>query len=129
MSIYNNFAYLRDEVFGIGGHLDAVLGFLGPPDRRMLDQVVHLVLIGVVEGRDPDNHLVDQDSEGPPIKSFVVSRADDHFRGEVLGRTAEGVRLLPVLLHDLCQPEVSQHDVAVVVEQDVFRLQVTVYNV
>ena len=64
---YNNFAlhhvtYLGDEVFGVGADLDAVLGGLGPADRRVLDQVVHLVLVGVVKGRDANDHLVDQDA-------------------------------------------------------------------
>ena len=106
-----------------------MLRALRPADWRMLNQVVHLILVWVVKGRDTNNHLVDQDSKRPPVQCFVVSRPDDHLRGQVLWRTAEGVGLLTILLHDLGQAKVSQHDVTIVVQQNVLRLEITVDDV
>lgn len=119
-------AYFRDQVLRIGAHLDSMLGFLWPANRRVLDQVVHLVLIRVVKGRYADDHLVDEDAECPPVESFVVSAAHDHLRREILGRAAERVRLLTVSLHNLGQTEVSQHNVAVVVQKNVLWLEIAV---
>jgi hypothetical protein len=40
---------------------------VGPTNGCILDEMVHLVLVLVVERRDADDHLVHQDAEGPPI--------------------------------------------------------------
>lgn len=50
----------------------------------------------------------------------------DHFWAEVLGRPAEGVRLVFVVLDDLRESEVRKHDVTVSVHQDVLGLEVSV---
>lgn len=58
-----------------------------------------------------------------------MARANDHLRREILGRAAEGIGLFPALLHDLGKAEVGEHDVAIIVEQDILRLQVSVDDV
>lgn len=71
------------------------------------------MLVLVVEGWDTDNHLVDQDSEGPPVKSMIVAGTYDHFWREVLGGSTERVRLFCVVTNDLCQTEVGKLHVAI----------------
>ena len=56
-----------------------MLGLLRPADWRMLDQVVHLILVGVIKGRDANDHFVNQDTQRPPVKCFIVSAAHDHL--------------------------------------------------
>jgi hypothetical protein len=50
-----------------------MLVLLGPSDWCMLNQVVHLMLVLVVEGWDSDNHLVDQNAERPPVNCEIVT--------------------------------------------------------
>jgi len=61
------FPYSSDEVLGILGDREPMALFVGPPDGSVGDKVVHLVLVLVVEGRDAYDHLVHQDSKGPPV--------------------------------------------------------------
>ena len=58
-----------------------------------------------------------------------MSTTDDHLWGEVLGCATEAVRLLPVLLHDLGEAEVGEHDVPVIIQQNVFWLQIAVDDI
>ncbi len=57
-----------------------MLLLLWPSDRRVLDVVVHLVLVLVVEGRDADDHLVEKDAQSPPVQSVIMPTANDHLR-------------------------------------------------
>ena len=110
-----SFTYLCDEVLGIGRDFDAVLSFLRPANWRVLNQIVHLVLIWIVKWRDANNHLVYQDAKRPPIERLVVTWPYDHLWRQILGRSTEWVGLFCVRLHDLGETEVCQHDVAVIV--------------
>jgi len=57
----------------------------------------------------------------------VVARADNHFRCQVLWGAAEGVGIfLFVDVQNLGKPEVGQHDVTVLVKQDVLGLEISV---
>jgi hypothetical protein len=94
----------------------------------VLDQVVHLVLVLVVKGGYPNDHLVYQDAEGPPVGREVMARADNHFRGEVLWSPTKRIRLARGVGCDFCESEVSKHDVAVSVNQDIFRFQIPINN-
>jgi hypothetical protein len=44
-----------------------------PADGGMLDEVVHLMLVFIVEGRDSNDHLIEQDAQGPPIQGVIVA--------------------------------------------------------
>ena len=72
--------YFSDEVFGVCADLDSVLGSLWPADWRMLDQIIHLVLVRVVKWRDTNYHLIDEDAKRPPVEGFVMSATDNHLR-------------------------------------------------
>ena len=61
------------------------------------DQEVHSVPVAVEEGWNADDHLVDQDSECPPVDSVVVAVPDKHFWGQVLSGATERVCELTVV--------------------------------
>lgn len=103
--------------------------FHGPANGGVLDQVVHLVLVLVVKGRDSYDHLVNKNSQCPPVQRVVMSRPDNHLWCQVLRGTAKRIRILLVIdVENFCEPEVGQHNVAVLVQQDVLRLEISVNN-
>ena len=55
-----------------------------------------------------------------------MSRADDHLRREILRRATERIRLAAVRGDDFCETKICQHNVTVLVQQNVLRLQVSV---
>lgn len=61
--------YPSDEVLAVLAHGDVMSLLVWEVHRLLLDQLVHLrIILGAsVEGREADDHLVGEDSEGPPI--------------------------------------------------------------
>ena len=102
--------------------------FLGPSDGRVLNEVVHLMLVWVVEGRDSHNHFVDKHSKRPPINSKVVTWPIYYLWRKVLGCTAKRIRIFIVILDYLCYAKISQLYVTIDVNQNVFWLEVSVNN-
>lgn len=90
------------------------------------DLLVHLICVLVVEGREAVDHLVEENTEGPPVNGFVVAVSGENLGREVLGCAAEGVGLFVLFHVELTQAEIAQGNVTVVVEENVLRLQVTV---
>jgi hypothetical protein len=74
------------------------------------------------------HHLVDEDSQRPPISSFVVSSTFKHLGGEVLRRPAKGFGDLAVPDY-LRHAEVGQAHVAVIVHEHVFQLEVAINEI
>jgi hypothetical protein len=70
----------------------AVLGHVDRVQRLILENgVKDLVLVVSTEGRLTEQHLVDEDSERPPIDSAAVALLEDDLfgRDETRGRSAE----------------------------------------
>jgi len=88
---------LHNEVLGFVGHVDLVADGVGEVHGALLNEEVHSVLVTMEEGRNTDDHLVNQDSEGPPIDGVVMTVANEHLRGEILGSSTEGVGEFSVL--------------------------------
>lgn len=96
--------------------------------RRGEDAVVHHLAVGVVERRQPVDHLVDQDAQRPPVHALPVRHLPQDLGRQVLGRAAQ--RLRRVALHVLLrQAEVRDADVALGVQEEVLGLQVAVDDV
>ena len=68
-----NLSYLGDEVSRVRTDFDIVLSFLGPANWRVLNQIVHLIFVWIVKWRDSNDHLVNEDSESPPVQRLVVT--------------------------------------------------------
>jgi len=92
-----------------------------PSEVSLFDVEEHTVPILVIERGYSSEHLVDQDSEGPPVNRVIMPSSKQHFWRNVLRSPTESVRLLGLLR----ETEVRQHDVALMVKQDVLRLQVS----
>ena len=80
-----------------------------------------------VEWREADDHLVSENTEGPPIDRETMAQLVNDFGRQILRRTAERLRLL-VALENLGETEVGQRDVAILTHEDVLRLQITIDN-
>lgn len=65
--------HLGDEVSRVRTDFDIVLSFLGPANWRVLNQIVHLIFVWIVKWRDSNDHLVNEDSESPPVQRLVVT--------------------------------------------------------
>ena len=57
--------------------------------RLSEDLAVHVVGVLVVEGRETCQHLIEEDTERPPIYRLCVTAAGQQLRGEVFGCSAE----------------------------------------
>lgn len=55
--------------------------------------ISYLERVVVDEGRLSDEHLVQQDSQGPPVDTLAVPFVEEDLRGDILGCAAEGVGL------------------------------------
>ena len=78
--------------------------------------------IVITEGVDADEHFVDEDSEAPPVNRLAVAFLQKNLRSKVLGCSAERVGLA---VYELGEAEVSQLQVTLFVDQQVFRLKVS----
>jgi hypothetical protein len=87
------------------------------------------MIIAMEERGDAHEKLEQEDTKGPPVNCVVMAIPDDHLRGEVLRRPAEGVGLVFLALSHLGEAEVSQLQVPILIEEDVLWLQVPVQNV
>jgi len=99
-----------------------------PRKARLLveDAPVHQVLVLLdVERRDADQQLEEQYTQAVEVEAIVVACLQEHLRAHILRRTAEGVRALGIV-EPLAQAEVAEADMALVVEEDVLRLDVAV---
>ncbi len=68
----------RDQVFGVGGHVDVVV-VVGPAELVVDDAVEEVLGRGAVEGRHRREELVENDAHGPPVYCFAVALAQDHL--------------------------------------------------
>ena len=71
---------LADQVLGDLRYFEPMLVLLRPSYLSVLNQVVHLMLVLVVEGWDAYQHLVDENAECPPVQGVVVACAVNHLR-------------------------------------------------
>jgi len=82
---------------------------------------VHWVIVD--EGCVACMHLIDKDAKGPPVNGLRVTLVEQDLGGDVLGSTTNGVRSL---FDDLGKAKIDQFKVTVLVDHDIFRLQIAV---
>ena len=80
----------------------------------------HRVLI--IEGVNSSVHLVDENSESPPVDCLSVALVEDDLGSDVFGGSADGEG--SSLGEELGEPEVGELEVAVVADEEVFGLEV-----
>ena len=111
--------------------LDEGLGVLveggGEGDFSPENVLVDAHGVFIVEGVDAGVHFVDEHAEGPPVNSLAVALVEDDFGGDVLGRSTDGEG--PALGEELGKAEVSEFEVAVVGDEEVFGFKVAVHYI
>lgn len=80
----------------------------------------HRVLI--VEGVDTRMHLVDENTEGPPVNSFAVTLVKDNLGSNVFRSPANSEG--PAFSEELGKAKVSKLEVAVVADEEIFWFEV-----
>ena len=80
----------------------------------------------IVKWVNTSDHFVGEDSQCPPVNRLAVALVEQHFRRKILGGAAESVSPCFAVLG---KAEVSQFQVAILVNQNVFGLEVTVDDV
>jgi hypothetical protein len=88
------------------------------------DDVVRLHGVGSRERGCPCQQLEHQHAQRPVVGADVMALVQDHFRGDVFGGAAERPRL-STAVQLLGEAEVHQFHVALVVQQKIFRFQVS----
>ena len=79
-------------------------------------ELLELILIPELEWIDPAEHLIDHETERPPVHCLVVPGALDDFRREIFRCSTESVGHLVTRHLELTKTEVSELDVPVRVE-------------
>jgi len=98
-------------------------------DRFLGDVPKHLLTITVVMGWTAAEHLVEQGTQAPPVCSPRVTRTLDDLRSQILGSSAETVGLIRHFNALLRQTEISYSDMALSIQQDVLRLEISIDDV
>lgn len=71
-------------------------------------------------------HLINQDTEGPPVNWLGVAFVEEDFGGDVLGCATDGVG---ALLDFFGKSIVNKLEIAIICDHDVLWLQVTIHYV
>eukprot|EP00038_Savillea_parva_P007800 m.172616 g.172616 ORF g.172616 m.172616 type:complete len:312 (-) comp13561_c0_seq1:333-1268(-) len=115
-----NLKQATNELLFLGGKVTRVLKITS---RNALK---HLKLAACLKWRFATSHFVNENTHGPPVHSVVVTLVHDDFRRKVLGCTTHCPRFV---FHPFGKPEIRKPNVTLVVNQHVFRLEITENNV
>ena len=85
----------------------------------------HLVGAVRVKRRATHQHFVNQYPERPIVHALVVTLRQNDFRRQILGSATQRVGLVD---HNFGKPQIHQHAVPSLIDEDVLRLQVAVTN-
>lgn len=91
------------------------------------DQNSKLMVALVHEWWPSSSHLVQENAQGPPVYREIVALHVEDFRCQIFSRTAEGMSLL-FWCEELCQAEVGEADVAILIHQYILWLQIAVHD-
>jgi hypothetical protein len=67
-------------------------------------------------------HLVNEDSEGPPINGFSMSLIEDDLGSDVLGCTTDSE--CSALVEDLGEAKIGKFEIAVIANEQIFRFEI-----
>lgn len=104
------------------GHADMVT----PVHTAVEDLLVEVDGVLVRKRRAADEHLVDEDTQTPPVDGLAVALGANDLGGQVIGGAAHGPRNVG---HFLGKAKIDELDVTIRIEQNVLRLQVAVRNI
>jgi len=79
----------EDDIHKVVTVVDSVLAFIGEDDTRLSNLEQEKASLLIVERRNADQHLVDQDTECPPIYGEVMALLSDHLWRQIFGCTTK----------------------------------------
>ena len=82
----------------------------------------------VVKRSDTDNHLVDQDTESPPVNGEVMACLADHLGRKVFWCPTVALGELITLAQNFGKAIVYDFNVADIINHDVFQLEISMHN-
>ena len=118
---------LKHDVHELIAIVDTILALVGEYNARLSNLEQEQAPFFVVKWSDTDEHLVNEDAEGPPVHGEIVPLLHNHLRCQILRRPTERLRQV-VLWQRLRQPVVNDLEVALLVQQNVLQLQIAVHD-
>lgn len=100
----------------------------GEAKDGIIDQTHQLRDCALLVWANSEQHLVQNDSQRPDVRPYVVDESLEHFWRHVDGRPDHGLRHVTLLQQLLAEPEIGQLDHPVV-EEDIGGLEVSMQNV
>ena len=104
---------------------------LDPLLENGVEELGTVVLIHVLVGWMSGQHLIQHDTETPPVYCFVMAATSscwEKLRSYIFVCPTESVRLLQSFDPTFSYPKVCELDVAIFIKDDVFRFQITIEN-
>ena len=95
-------------------------------DLALKNFLVDCHRVVIVEWVNTSVHLIDQNSQGPPVDRLSVTLVEEHFGGKILGRSTKRVG---TSLTVLGEAEIGKLEVTLLVDENVFGLQIAVDDV
>ena len=93
----------------------------------LLDKLIHfgVILCTSVEGRESHNHLVCQDTQGPPIYRERVTLLGQDFWCQIVRSSTERC-CFGISFENFSESEISETNVSILVHEDILRFQISV---
>jgi hypothetical protein len=107
-------------------------GVLRELELTLEDLLIHSLDVGVIEGRQAPQHLIQEGAQTPPVHRLAMPFVLQDLRGKVLWGATEGLGAsLWSSAGDaaLGETKVSEADVALSIEQQILRLEVSVDDI
>lgn len=95
----------------------------------VFDVLIELVPVFIVKWWQTHEHLINNRTEGPPVRGLTMALSLKNFRTQILSGTAQTCRVFCTLNILLAQAEVSEAYVAIAANKYIFWLQISVENV
>lgn len=106
--------------------LSVIVKPLGEVKFALQDVLVDDKRVVISEGVDAGNHLIDEDSECPPVDWFAVALVLKDFRSQILWSSAQSESSI---FYVFGEPKVSEFEVAVSADEHIFWFEVSVDDI
>lgn len=95
-------------------------------DLTLKDLLVDHHRVSIIEGINSSDHLISQDTEGPPVNWLSVALVQKHLRCQILRSATKSVG---TSFDNLGETKIGQLEVTILINQDIFRFQIAIKNV
>jgi len=74
------------------------------------------------------HHFISEDTERPPISSFIISSTLKNFRSKILWRSAEGFGSLSIS-YNFSHSEICETDITILIHEDILKFEISIDEV